>query len=41
MDAADNLELIDYYQDRKVWLVEPDTLPATVSPYPVPAQDDR
>jgi hypothetical protein len=38
MDAADNLELIHYYRDRKVWLVEPDVLPPTVSPYPVPAQ---
>jgi hypothetical protein len=29
MDAADNLELMHYYPDRKVWLVEPDSLPAT------------
>jgi hypothetical protein len=38
MDAADNKELIDYYRDRKVWLVEPDLQPATVSPYPSSAQ---
>jgi hypothetical protein len=38
MSAADNLQLIQYYRDRKVWLVEMDTLPATVSPYPVPTQ---
>jgi len=38
MTPADNLQLIEYYRDRKVWLVEMDTLPATVSPYPVPAQ---
>jgi len=38
MDAANNLELFRYYPDRKVWLVEPDTLPATVSPYSMPAQ---
>jgi hypothetical protein len=34
MDPADNKELIDYYRDRKVWLVEPDAHPPTVSPYP-------
>lgn len=33
MDAANNLELIHYYPDRKVWLVQPDSLPPTVSPY--------
>jgi hypothetical protein len=38
MDPADNRELIDYYGDRKVWLVEPDAAPATVTPYPLPAQ---
>jgi len=38
MSPADNLQLIQYYRDRKVWLVEMDTLPATVSPYPVPIQ---
>jgi hypothetical protein len=34
MDAAHNLELMHYYPVRKVWLVEPDLLPATVLPYP-------
>jgi hypothetical protein len=38
MDAADNLELIHYYKDRKVWLVQPDSLPPTISPYALPAQ---
>jgi hypothetical protein len=38
MSAADNLELIHYYHDRKIWLVEPDAQPATVSPYPMPEQ---
>jgi hypothetical protein len=38
MDPMDNRELIDYYAGRKVWLVEPDTIPARVSPYPVPGQ---
>jgi hypothetical protein len=38
MDAADNLELFRYYKDRKVWLVQPDTQPATVSPYAIAEQ---
>ena len=36
MDAANNLELIRYYRDRRVWLVEPDSTPSAVSPYPMP-----
>ena len=36
MDSANNLELIHYYHGRKVWLVEPDALTATISPYPMP-----
>jgi len=38
MDPADNLELIRYYKNRTVWLVQPDAKPVKVSPYPVPAQ---
>jgi hypothetical protein len=38
MDAADNLELIRYYRDRHVWLVQPDTQPLEVSPYPISEQ---
>jgi hypothetical protein len=34
MGAADNVELVHYYRDRKVWLVEPDAIPARISPYP-------
>ena len=34
MSAADNRELLDYYKDRKVWLVEPDQTPPQVSRYP-------
>jgi hypothetical protein len=37
MDTANDLELIHYYKDRKVWLVQPDTQPAEVSPYTVSA----
>ncbi len=38
MDEAENLELIHYYKDRTVWLVQPDAKPAQVSLYPSPAQ---
>jgi hypothetical protein len=34
MSAADNRELLDYYKDRKVWIVEPDQTPPKVLPYP-------
>jgi len=29
-----NAELLHYYPDRKVWLVQPDAIPATLTPYP-------
>jgi hypothetical protein len=35
MGPEDNRELIQYYAHRKVWLVEPDAVPARISPYPV------
>ena len=38
MDPASNNELFQYYGDRKVWLVQPDTKPVSVSPYPVSGQ---
>jgi hypothetical protein len=38
MDPASNHELFQYYRDRKVWLVQPDTQPVAVSPYPLPGQ---
>ena len=38
MDAAENLELIRYYKDRNIWLVQPDMQRATVLPYPMPMQ---
>jgi hypothetical protein len=34
MDAANNAELIQYYHDRNVWLVEPDVGQGELSPYP-------
>jgi hypothetical protein len=39
MDATNDLELIHYYEDRKVWLVQPDTTPAQVSPYTLSRQE--
>jgi len=36
MDAANNVDLIRYYKDRQVWLVEPDMQSEKVSPYPMP-----
>jgi hypothetical protein len=33
MGAAKNLELLQYFHDRKAWLVEPDFNPPRVSPY--------
>jgi hypothetical protein len=38
MAARDNRELIRYYSSRRVWLVEPDSEPAKISPYPSPEQ---
>jgi hypothetical protein len=34
MDAAHNLELLRYYKNRNVWLVQPDIHPVNLSPYP-------
>jgi hypothetical protein len=38
MDMSNNSELIQYYKDRQVWLVEPDSMPAKLSRYPMPPQ---
>jgi len=38
MDSTSNQELFQYYRDRKVWLVQPDTQPVAVSSYPLPGQ---
>jgi hypothetical protein len=34
MNETENLELINYYKDRTVWLVQPDTDPVQISVYP-------
>ena len=36
MDAANNLDLMRYYKDRQIWLVQPDLQSEKVSPYPMP-----
>jgi hypothetical protein len=38
MDVQDNLKLMHYYDGRKVWLAEPDAIPARISPYVIPGQ---
>jgi hypothetical protein len=38
MDAASNQEIIRYYSDRQVWLVQPDFPTPRVSLYPSPPQ---
>lgn len=35
MDAANNLDIIRYYKDRRVWLVQPDLPSQMLSPYPM------
>jgi hypothetical protein len=35
MDEQDNQELLKYFKDRRVWLVEPDQSPPKLSPYPL------
>lgn len=35
IDPVSDRELLNYYRDRKVWLVEPDAVPAKLSPYPI------
>ncbi len=37
MEPSGNQELIDHYKDRKVWLVQPDSDPVSVTPYPTGA----
>jgi hypothetical protein len=37
MGPAGNKELIDYFRDRRVWLVEADETPPRLSPYPASA----
>ena len=34
MGQAGNVELLEYYRDRKVWLLEPDVTPFKLTEYP-------
>jgi hypothetical protein len=38
MDVRDNCELIHYYKDRHVWLVQPDLPTAAASQYFLPQE---
>ena len=41
MGSDQNQELLRYYADRRVWLLEPDEIPLRLSPYVVAQQGDR
>jgi len=34
MDAEHNRQLLDYFKDRQIWLVEADEMPPRLTPYP-------
>jgi hypothetical protein len=34
METGSNLDLLRYFRGRRVWLVEPDSDPPKISPYP-------
>jgi hypothetical protein len=36
MDWPHNAELLNYFSDRRAWLVEPDLIPPKISPYSLP-----
>jgi hypothetical protein len=39
MDPEHNRQLIDYFHDRRIWLLEPDAQPPRLQPYPRPDGD--
>ncbi len=41
MDPASDRELLNYYKDRKAWLVEPDSNPPKLSPFPVKSNEGK
>ena len=38
MDPESNQELFEYYKNRKIWLIQPDQYPDTITPYPLPGK---
>jgi hypothetical protein len=36
MDPESNQELFEYYKKRRIWLVQPDSYPNALAPYPLP-----
>jgi hypothetical protein len=40
MDEQDNHELLQYFKNRHVWLLEPDQSPPRISPYPLTVEED-
>jgi hypothetical protein len=34
LGAAGNRTLLEYFRDRKIWVVDPNVEPATILPYP-------
>lgn len=41
MNPKENQELLRYFKNRQVWLVEPDLNPPRITPYRIPAQGSR
>ena len=38
MDRSSNFDLLKYFRDRTAWLIEPDIVPARITPYRLPDQ---
>jgi hypothetical protein len=40
MDEKSNQELLQYFKNRNVWLLEPDESPPNLSPYPAAVREE-